>query len=126
MNLGHCIELRSLCYWIFMFSNNPRSNRLYWDGIVALLTEAVDKLTKLERVKFAICLSGDAALLTKQLNDVDWKQMEDILGRIVRLQAVEVTIEHRGGNQAGDDLAWKAIAAKLPTLASKGTLRRGR
>ena len=36
-----------------MFSNNPRSNRLYWAALLALLTAGVaGPLSKLERIKF--------------------------------------------------------------------------
>lgn len=107
-----------------MFSNNPRSNRLYWDAAFALLGEAPTKLKKLERVKFAICLSGEAKLLAHQLGDIDWKQLETLLCQVPQLRSVEFSIEHRGASSNGDAIAWKTISEKLPALAAKGCLRR--
>lgn len=128
MNLEHCKQLRSICYWIFMFSNNPRNNRLYWDAIIALLTEGADKLLHLERIKFAISLSGETKLLAHQLGDLDWKQLESILSRMPSLQTVEISVDHRGRNVGGneaDNMAWNTITERLPTMASRGILRRG-
>ncbi|KAJ3551666.1 hypothetical protein NM688_g4571 [Phlebia brevispora] len=120
MNLGCCTELRSLCYWVFMFSNNPRSNRLYWDAISALLTEAPNKLRKLEHIKFNICMSGEIKLLAHQIEGVDWKQLEELLSRLPSLRTVEIVLEHRGGSVVCKEAAWKTITEGLPTLASKG------
>ena len=107
-----------------MLSNDPRSNRLYWEGIIALLTEAASKLQDLERVKLVICLRGERKLLAKQLDDVQWEQLEEVLCQISQLQSVEVMVEHRGQNTEADEMAWKIVTANLPTMASRGILRR--
>lgn len=125
MNLSHCIHLRSFCYWIFMFSNNPRSNRLYWDGLLALLAEVPAHLPSLDRVKIWICMSGEPKLLTQQLCDFEWKALEDSLGRIEELKCVEVSLEHRGGNKSTDDGAWRTVQEKLPVMKEKGLLKHG-
>ncbi|KAF7793741.1 hypothetical protein EIP86_004859 [Pleurotus ostreatoroseus] len=125
--LGRCTELRAFGYWVFMFSNNPRSSRLYWEALLALLREGVaGPLAKLERIKFNICMAGETKWLQRQLTEVGWGQLEALLCRYPRLRTVEFVTEHRGSRvRDGEDMAWREIAGSLPLLAKKGYLRRG-
>lgn len=109
-----------------MFSNNPRSNRLYWEAFLTLLAEgAKGPLRKLEHIKFNFCLAGESKYLARQLSEVNWTQLESLLCRFPRLRTLEVVTEHRGANMANDEMAWKSISESLPLMAKKGYLIRG-
>ena len=109
-----------------MFSNNPRSNRLYWAALLALLTAGVaGPLSKLERIKFNVCMAGETKWLQRQLTEVPWAPLEALLCRYPRLRTVEFVTEHRGARGDGEEMAWREISGALPGLAKKGYLRRG-
>ena len=97
---------------------------LYWDVLFDILGEGAEKLRGLERIKLKICLTGTPRALLNQLDSIDWRQLETLACRFPKLQAVEMTLEHRPASLEADALAWKAVAAQLPKLVSKKYLQK--